>query len=211
MTKLFKGDGFVNRPLVMYNPLEKLTTTIQMRAIQSPTTKGQNFLTGSVSLFASEIQRFFFLNSSINSYVRIPDLLELYGNQGNYIGNQDLQPEEGIQGEISLKYVPPKIGVVDVASGVTSFWNPSQNRIVWVQNSQNTMRTVNIGDIWIQGFEGFINLSLFELLQSNTQMTYNHSVNLTEDILCNKEFHVFQNGNYHSHSNVTSSRSSHDL
>ena len=37
-------------------------------------------------------------------------------------------------------------------------------------------------------FEAFINISLFDMLQSNTQMTYNHSVNLTEDILvANKE------------------------
>lgn len=120
------------------------------------------------------------LKGNAGSYLRAPDLVELFGNHGSLEGNAELQPERGWQFDVGARAEAPRAWAVQLAGDVSAFWLLSEDRIVWVQNSQKSMTPVNFGRTWVQGVEASLTASAFDHLDSETSLTWQLSRNLTE-------------------------------
>jgi len=59
------------------------------------------------------------------------------------------------------------------------FWSASQGRITWVQNGQRTMLPVNLGKTWVQGLEASLKGEIWDLVESDTNLTWVQSRNLS--------------------------------
>jgi vitamin B12 transporter len=120
------------------------------------------------------------LKGNAGSYLRPPDLVELFGNHGAQEGNPELLPERGWQFDVGLRAETTRRGPLRLAGDLTAFWLLSEDRIVWVQNSQRSMTPVNFGRTWVQGVEASATLSAFDRVDSDTALTWQLSRNLTE-------------------------------
>jgi vitamin B12 transporter len=120
-------------------------------------------------------------------YLRPPDLSELFGDRGAMVGNPTLRPERGWQWDVGGR---GQLGgdwgdaLVDVAH----FWLASEDLVSYVQNSQRTLRPVNLGRTWVQGLELATTLDLWGHLDSQTSGTWTLSRNLdTDPAVANKQ------------------------
>lgn len=88
---------------------------------------------------------------------RLPTFNELYGNQGSVVGNPLLLPEQGLNADAGVQWSlapgaePSPSGAVLLASfipqlrlEVVGFAQATQDLILFVQNSQNTLKPQNI-------------------------------------------------------------------
>ncbi len=121
------------------------------------------------------------LKANIGHYLRPPDFTEMFGDRGAVIGNPDLRPEEGLQWDVGGRWVLPEQRVISGSLELTHFWNYVTDLIVMIQNSQRTMVPVNLDDAWVQGVEAAASLSWFELVETQSNLTRNVSVNLSTD------------------------------
>lgn len=112
-------------------------------------------------------------------YFRPPDLVEMFGNHGTLEGNSELRPETGWQADVGTRFEAPGSWALTGTLDAAAFWLVSEDRIVWVQNSQKSFTPVNFGDTWVQGLEGALLLSAFSVLDSETNVTWQLSRNLT--------------------------------
>lgn len=120
------------------------------------------------------------LKANGGRYFRPPDLVEMFGDHGTMEGNSELRPESGWQGDVGLRAVSPSTWAVTGSFDAAAFWLVSEDRIVWVQNSQRSFTPVNFGSTWVQGMEGALNLSALDMVDSETNVTWQLSRNLTE-------------------------------
>ena len=130
---------------------------------------------------------FLALKANGGHYLRAPDLTELFGEHGTLEGNSGLLPETGWQADVGARFELPNPQAVRLSVDAAAFWLVSENRIVWVQNSQRSMTPVNFGDTWVQGVEGAVSLSAFDVFDSDTAVTWQLSRNLTVGSAANNE------------------------
>lgn len=119
------------------------------------------------------------LRANGGSYLRPPDLTELFGNQGALHGNPELLPERGWSADTGFRAVAPTLPWLGGSIDVAAFWLVSEDRIVYVQNSQRTLYPVNFGNTWVSGVEAALDFSLLGVLDSQTSATWTLSRNLT--------------------------------
>lgn len=79
---------------------------------------------------------------------RQPSLFERYGNQGYFLGNEDLIPETSQLIEATVAYRRS-----DLEASVTAYDRHAGNNIAPVYDSQGVGRYVNIGEVHYQGVE----------------------------------------------------------
>jgi len=119
------------------------------------------------------------LKANAGRFFRPPDFTELFGDRGGVVGNEELLPERGWQWDAGLRWASPGwdagAGVVDLAF----FQSSVADRILFVQNSQHTSVPVNLGSSWTQGVEAALALDLFGWVDSQSNMTWTLSRNLT--------------------------------
>ena len=85
------------------------------------------------------------VRGNVGSYLRPPDLIELFGDRGGVVGNAELLPERGWQGDVGVRLITPERSPVSGALEAGVFATDVRNRIVYIQNSQRTMVPVNVG------------------------------------------------------------------
>jgi len=121
------------------------------------------------------------LRANAGKYLRPPDSMERFGDRGTMIGNPDLTPERGWQWDIGAR---AKLDLGDHTHwrlDVAHFWVASRDRITWIQNSQRTLKPVNLGSTWTQGLEGAIQGELGSHVRTDTNITLARSRNLDAD------------------------------
>ncbi|GDX80040.1 TonB-dependent receptor [Deltaproteobacteria bacterium] len=123
--------------------------------------------------------RWLALKGNGGRYFRPPDLVEMFGNHGTLEGNSELLPETGWQADVGTRIEAPTSWAITGTFDAAAFWLVSEDRIVWVQNSQKSFTPVNFGDTWVQGVEGALVLGAFSVLDSETNVTWQLSRNLT--------------------------------
>jgi outer membrane cobalamin receptor len=118
------------------------------------------------------------IKANAGRYLRPPDFTELFGDRGTIVGNPDLQPERGTQIDLGARVVldGPITAIIEVAG----FHNRSENMIAFVQNSQQTMRPINLGQASLMGLEAAARLVLFDWVESHTSATRTWSENQSE-------------------------------
>jgi iron complex outermembrane receptor protein len=117
---------------------------------------------------------------------RYPTLTELFGDRGSVIGNPTLQPERSWRWDVGLEFERDDwlLGPLRVDRAVLSaavFDTHSDDLIVFEQNSQRTVRPVNVADAKTRGFETAVAASLFGVLDLKANFTWIDSEN-TSDI-----------------------------
>jgi len=121
----------------------------------------------------------FIVRANGGRYIRPPDATELFGDRGSMRGNPTLQPETGWQWDVGgrgrLEPSPSMAWSLDFGH----FWSASQGRITWVQNGQRTMLPVNLGKTWVQGLEASLKGEIWDLVESDTNLTWVQSRNLS--------------------------------
>jgi len=119
------------------------------------------------------------IKANAGRFFRPPDFTELFGDRGGVVGNEELLPERGWQWDAGLRWASPGwdagAGVVDLAF----FQSSVADRILFVQNSQHTSVPVNLGSSWTQGVEAALALDLFGWVDSQSNLTWTLSRNLT--------------------------------
>ena len=120
------------------------------------------------------------LKANVGHYLRPPDLTELFGDRGSIVGNPALLPEEGLQWDVGGRLVLPD-GRITGSLDVAHFWNRTTNLISYIQNSQFTLVPINLEDAWVQGLEVAASFDWFGWAETQSNLTRNVSVNLSED------------------------------
>jgi outer membrane receptor protein involved in Fe transport len=92
------------------------------------------------------------VRAQAGSYLRPPDLMELFGDQGGSVGNPDLRPERGWQADGGV--ITRAAGEVSsLAVELGAFTGRATDRIVYVQNAQRTLVPLNVGASTVRGVE----------------------------------------------------------
>lgn len=92
------------------------------------------------------------IKGSAGWYVRLPTLLEVFGDRGYIVGSPDLRPERGPSGDLGVVWAPAKaLGDVDrIVVEADVFANRAHDTIALITTAGFVARANNIGDT--QGF-----------------------------------------------------------
>ncbi len=121
------------------------------------------------------------LRANFGRYVRTPDLIEMFGDRGAVIGNPDLQPERGINADAGLSWMLTDRGPLTMLRAeVIWFGTWSDDLIVYVQNSQSTVRCENVDAAEILGLETTFRISLWKTVWLSSNYTYLSALNRSE-------------------------------
>jgi iron complex outermembrane receptor protein len=95
------------------------------------------------------------LRANAGNYLRLPDLTELYGDQGTIIGNPALRPESGVNADLGITASVARPGgrFRDLRAEAVVFETRADDLILYVFNSQSTVVARNIGAAHIRGVE----------------------------------------------------------
>ena len=121
------------------------------------------------------------VRANAGKYLRPPDSMERFGDRGTMIGNPDLTPERGWQWDIGTRAKLEAGENTHWRVDLAHFWVASEDRITWIQNSQRTLKPVNLGKTWTQGIESAIQGQLGRYVQTDTNVTLTRSRNLDPD------------------------------
>ena len=117
---------------------------------------------------------------------RYPNLTELFGDRGTVIGNPGLDPETSWRWDFGLEFDrrdwllgPLRLERAFLAGA--AFRTDSDDLILFEQNSQRTVRPVNVSDAETWGIEAAFSVELFGFLNLKGNYTYTDSEN-TSDI-----------------------------
>ena len=112
------------------------------------------------------------LKSNIGQHYRAPSFYELFGNDGLYIGNDELVAEEGFNVDVAVERSYESGQIV-----LSIYSNSRTDLITSVFNAQGIGRSINIGKARVQGIE----LTTVHLLPRNVELRANASFLDTEN------------------------------
>ncbi len=98
-----------------------------------------------------------FLESHAARTVRQPSWVELFGHRGGIDGNQDLTPEDMASADVAFSY---RSGRGLFSGRVACFYAETDDKIIFIQNSQRTSRAINAGRTRTRGVEGEVTARL---------------------------------------------------
>ena len=98
------------------------------------------------------------LKGNRSHFSRYPTFHELFGQAGWQDGNPALAPERGLQWDAGIQVTPGRRAQLEVVY----FESLTGDKIVWLQNSQRTIKAHNLGRSWSRGIESslFASVSL---------------------------------------------------
>ena len=123
------------------------------------------------------------MTANIGRYTRIPTFFELFGDQGLFIGNEDLEKETSINSDIGLTYtfINPGYWLDDAVMYFGLFHNESDDLIIRSYNGLGTGVSENLSSAVIDGFEYQLKLYPSKNWLVNFNMTLLNSV-LSSDV-----------------------------
>jgi len=121
-----------------------------------PTPQGRIEHREATPSFGARYQPYAWLTVKANGgrYYRAPTFLELFGNTGSVTGNGDLAPETGLNRDAGVVLSVAHAGRFrSLFLEVSRFDNETDDLILFFQNSQYTVKPLNIGSAHIRGWE----------------------------------------------------------
>jgi outer membrane receptor protein involved in Fe transport len=117
-------------------------------------------------------------------YVRLPTLLELFGDRGYVWGNPKLLPERGPTGEVGAVWAPAKaLGAIDrVLVEADAFASRPRDTIAFVTTAGFVARAENIGQSQTYGGELVASLRVWRALSLTTSFTELQSAQISDDV-----------------------------
>ncbi len=106
-------------------------------------------------------------------YWRMPTFFELFGDRGTTVGNTSLEPERGENFDLGLRWQMENTGIIDRMDLEWCYYQSQiEDMIIFFQNSQRTIRAINIGAAYIWGHEFRFLLDLQGGLDLSGNYTY---------------------------------------
>ncbi len=105
---------------------------------------------------------------------RFPTLLELYGDNIAIGPSPDLESESGFFGDLGLGGELELDSDVKVNFGLTAFFSLPRNLIVFMQNSQKSVKALNVAQSTIAGLESSVNAQ-FSWVGLNAHYSFIHA------------------------------------
>ncbi len=128
-----------------------------------------------------EIVSGLFLRANAGRFVRPPDLAELFGDRGAVTGNRDLKPELSLNADLGLTYMVTDVGFLSTGRfECAGFGSRVEDLIVYVQNSQNTVRPENVNKADILGVETSLGTGWADVVFFEANYTFLHAVNRSD-------------------------------
>ncbi|MBN2802866.1 MAG: TonB-dependent receptor [Deltaproteobacteria bacterium] len=123
--------------------------------------------------FKYEVIKNLFIIVNGGSYLRPPDIYEMFGDSGFITGNPDLLPEKGLNGNGGINWKLRSSNLKHRAFLTVSwFGSVVDNMIAYVQNSQNSVRAENVDKALLTGVETSARLKLFSSFGIEGNYTY---------------------------------------
>jgi outer membrane receptor protein involved in Fe transport len=137
-------------------------------------------------------------------FFRPPDFTELFGDRGGVVGNTELLPEQGWQADLGARWAMPSRWSITGSMDVAWFRTMVTDQIFYVQNGQQSSVPINLGRAFTQGIEAAMALDLLGWLDSQSNLTWTQSRNLTpqQDVINNQlprvpAWEVYQGSSVH--------------
>lgn len=113
------------------------------------------------------------IKGSAGWYVRLPTLLEAFGNRGFVVGSPDLRPERGPSSDVGVVWAPATgRGVVDrILVQADAFATRAHDTIAFVTYAGFVARATNIGDTQTYGGELIASARLLRTLTATASYT----------------------------------------
>jgi outer membrane receptor protein involved in Fe transport len=143
------------------------------------TTQYTNYRMGLLGVIYKNTENTFSFKSNIARERRIPDFLELFGERGSVIGNLSLKPERSVNMDAGFVYDTQRQNIKFTGS-IAYFQKSITDMILFVPNSQFTLRPENIDSASIKGIEFTQNLTLFERWKLESNYTYQKAINTSD-------------------------------
>jgi iron complex outermembrane receptor protein len=115
------------------------------------------------------------LRGNISHNIRIPQLFELYGDRGFFIGNDELVPEEAINVDVGISFSNHKTSI-----STAVFYRTLNDAIVNTFNSQGVGRAENNSEAIITGLEFDARYQITQPWSVSVKSTFQDSENLSD-------------------------------
>lgn len=120
----------------------------------------------------------FHIQANASRQARVPYFLELFGERGQVIGNQNLIPERSKNFDGGFSYEGSFIGI-HLASVISIFHKTIQDMILFLPNSQFTLRPDNVDSARMDGME-FANTLSWKSWKWVLNYTYQRAINTSD-------------------------------
>jgi outer membrane receptor protein involved in Fe transport len=130
------------------------------------------------------------LKASTGVYMRLPTLLELFGDRGSILGTPELRPEHGTSSDAGLVWAPARaLGDVDrIMVEAAAFATRSHDAIAFVPTAGFATRAANVADAMSYGAELVASLRIARTVSVTANYTRLVTAQLVMDpALANKE------------------------
>lgn len=111
------------------------------------------------------------LRASLHHGVRLPSLLELFGDRGAMEANPDLHPERSTGGEVGGSTCFER-GILELSADAAAAVDRRLDLIVVRKTGYTTTQAMNVEDAWVASFELLGRAELTEHLRADVQATY---------------------------------------
>ncbi|GBF50280.1 cobalamin receptor protein [Leptospira ryugenii] len=153
--------------------------------------KRTNFTNPSIGLkwiLWKEDNREFGLMANTSKDYRIPSFIELFGERGTIVGNTNLRPEISRNSDVGFFFRSLLSNQWKVDTEISHFRKKIYDMILFIPNSQFTLRPENIDSASVQGFETSNQITWNKGLKFNFQYTYQNAINLSQSTLLNGKY-----------------------
>ncbi len=113
-------------------------------------------------------------NASIET--RFPDFLELFGERGSIIGNPNLKPEKSKNYDLG-PVLDLQFKDFSFTTSIAFFNKQIQDMILFIPNSQFSLRPENVDSASIKGIEFTLRAKIYEKLNLDSNYTYQKAIN----------------------------------
>ncbi|MBN1627526.1 MAG: TonB-dependent receptor [Deltaproteobacteria bacterium] len=122
------------------------------------------------------------LKANIARYFREPSFFELFGDRGFFTGNDELRPEQGVNGDAGLEANLPFSGRLFNRISITGsyFVSNVDDLITRAYDARGVGRAVNISSSSINGIESGINLDFLKYFRFSANATWQDTENRSE-------------------------------
>ncbi len=120
------------------------------------------------------------IQGNISKEFRIPSFLELFGERGTIVGNASLKPEMSRNGDIGLYLKARLFSEWKIDSEIAYFRKRIYDMILFLPNSQFTLRPENVDSAYIRGVETSNTIIWSKGWKFNLQYTFQDAKNTSE-------------------------------
>ncbi|MFH1502185.1 MAG: TonB-dependent receptor [Candidatus Eisenbacteria bacterium] len=117
------------------------------------------------------------LKANRTRYARFPSMVELFGASGYVEGNAELSPEEGTTADIGIALSAESSAGGEAFLEAVLFWADRDDLIVFLQNSQRTVKAFNLESARIEGIELTARRTFGTRLHLSASYTYQNARN----------------------------------